>query len=106
MPKFLIETSLTAEGVAGVRSEGGTAREEAVRRAVESLGGRLEGFYFAFGERDAFVIADFPDHRAAVALSLAVNASGAVTSRMTLLLTSEDVDAAARSKVDFRAPGA
>jgi uncharacterized protein with GYD domain len=106
MPKFLIETTLTPQGVAGLRSEGGTARQEAVRKAVDSLGGTLEGFWFAFGERDAFVIADFPDHSGAIALSLAVNASGAVTSRTTQLLTSEDVDAAAQRKVDFRAPGA
>ena len=79
---------------------------EAVRGAIESLGGTLETFYFAFGERDAFVIADFPDRRAAAAMSLAVNASGAVTSRMTVLLTPEELDAAAKTPVDFRAPGA
>jgi uncharacterized protein with GYD domain len=77
-----------------------------VRGAIESLGGTLETFYFAFGERDAFVIADFPDRRAAAAMSLAVNASAAVTSRMTVLLTPEELDAAAKTPVDFRAPGA
>jgi uncharacterized protein with GYD domain len=53
MPKFLIETSLSAEGMKGVHGEGGSARRDAVRRAVESVGGRLEMFYFAFGEHDA-----------------------------------------------------
>jgi uncharacterized protein with GYD domain len=106
MPKFLLETSLSAEGMKGVHSEGGSARRDAVRRAVESVGGRLEMFYFAFGEHDAYVVADFPDNRSAAAVSLAVNSSGALTSRMVVLLTAEDVDAAAQSEVDFRAPGA
>jgi hypothetical protein len=39
-------------------------------------------------------------------VSLAVNSSGALTSRMVVLLTAEDIDAAAQSEVDFRAPGA
>jgi uncharacterized protein with GYD domain len=105
MPKFLIESSLTAEGVKGVHREGGTARRDAVRTAIESVGGRLEAFYFAFGERDAYVIADFPDSRSAAALALAVNASAALSTRTVLLLTAEDVDAAAQTAVDFRPPG-
>jgi uncharacterized protein with GYD domain len=47
MPKFLLEASLTAQGVKGVRSEGGTARREAVQMALQSVGGQLEAFYFA-----------------------------------------------------------
>ena len=106
MPKFLIETSLTAQGVKGVQSEGGTARREAVRKAVESLGGRLEAFYYAFGDRDVYVIADLPDHQSATALALAAGASGALTTHTVVLVTPEEVDAAAKATVDFRPPGA
>lgn len=42
MPKFLFHASLNAEGVAGVLAEGGTARREVVKNAVESVGGTLE----------------------------------------------------------------
>ena len=106
MPKFLIEASLTAQGVKGVQTEGGTARRQAVMSAVESVGGQLESFHFGFGDRDVFVIADFPDNKSAAAMALAVNASGAVTTRTVVLLTPEEVDAAAKHSVDYRPPGA
>lgn len=105
MPSFLIEASLTAGGVKGVQSEGGTARREAVRSAIESVGGRLESFHFGFGDQDVFVIADFPDNESAAAMALAVNSSGAVTTRTVVLLTPEEVDAAARRSVEYRPPG-
>jgi uncharacterized protein with GYD domain len=106
MPKFLMEASFTTEGVKGVRSEGGTARREAVEKAIESVGGQLEGFYFAFGHRDVYVLADFPDNQSAAAMALTVNATGAVATRTIVLLTPEDVDAAAKRSADYRAPGA
>jgi uncharacterized protein with GYD domain len=106
MPKFLIEASLTTQGVKGVQSEGGTARREAVTSAVESAGGQLESFYFGFGDHDVFTIADFPDNESVAAMALAVNSSGAVTTRTVVLLTPEEVDAAAKRSVDYRAPGA
>jgi uncharacterized protein with GYD domain len=105
MPKFLLEASLTAQGVKGVRGEGGTARREAVKKALESVGGQLEALYFAFGERDVYVLADLPDNASAAAMAMAVNASGAVASRTIVLLTPEDVDAAANRSVDYRQPG-
>jgi uncharacterized protein with GYD domain len=106
MPKFLIEASLTTQGVKGVQAEGGTARREAVASAAESIGGRLESFHFAFGDHDVIVIADFPDNEGAAAMALAVNASGAVTTRTVVLLTPEEVVAAVKRSVDYRAPGA
>lgn len=106
MPKFLIEASLTVPGVKGVQSEGGTARREAVARAAESVGGKLESFHFGFGDHDVFVIAEFPDNESAAAMALAVNSSGAVTTRTIVLLTPEEVDAAVKRSVEYRAPGA
>ncbi len=106
MPKFLIEASLTAQGAKGVQSEGGTSRKEAVTSAVESVGGQLESFHFGFGESDVFVVADFPDNQGAAAMALAVNSSGAVTTRTVVLLTPEEVDEAAKRSVAYRPPGA
>ena len=105
MPKFLIEASLTAQGVKGVQSEGGTARREAVTSAVESLGGQVESFHFGFGDHDVFVIADLPDNESAAAMALAVNSSGAVTTRTVVLVTPEEIDAAAERSVQYRPPG-
>ena len=105
MPKYMIEASLTHEGVKGVQAEGGTARRDAVAKAIESAGGTLDEFYFAFGDRDVYVLADFPDNESATALALAVNATGRVESRTVPLLAPEEVDAAAKRSVDYRPPG-
>ncbi len=62
MAKYLITASYTAEGAKGVLKDGGTKRRQAAEAAIKSAGGKLEAFYFAFGESDAFVILDAPDH--------------------------------------------
>ena len=105
MPKYLVEASYTAEGVKGVQSAGGTSRRDAIAALAESVGGQLESFYFAFGERDVYTVVDLPDNESATAVALTVNASGAVNVRTTVLLTPEEVDAAAKRSVEYRAPG-
>jgi uncharacterized protein with GYD domain len=106
MPKYLIEASYTVEGVKGVQSAGGSSRRDAIAALAESAGGQLESFYFAFGERDVYTVVDLPDNESATAVALTVNASGAVTVRTTVLVTPEEVDAAAKRSVEYRAPGA
>ena len=105
MPKFLITASYTLEGIKGVQSKGGSARREAVKEALEGLGGSLEAFYFGFGDDDAYVIGDLPSNEAAAAVALAVGASGGATTKTTVLLTPEEVDSAAKQSVSYRAPG-
>ena len=83
MPKFLIEASYTLEGVKGLRSAGGTSRRDAIAHALESVGGTLEHFSFAFG----------------------VNSAGGATTKMTPLISPEEVDAAAKLSVEYRPPG-
>jgi uncharacterized protein with GYD domain len=105
MAKFLVKASYTTEGVKGVQSAGGTSRRDAVAAMAEGLGGRLESFYFAFGETDAYVILDLPDNQAAAAASIAVNTAGGATSEVVVLLAAEEIDAAAKLSVDYRPPG-
>jgi uncharacterized protein with GYD domain len=105
MPKFLVLASYTQDGAKGVLSAGGTSRRDAVTKLAEGLGGTLESFYFAFGETDAFVVLDLPDNVSAAAASMAVSASGGATSEVVVLLTPEDIDAASKRSVDYRAPG-
>jgi uncharacterized protein with GYD domain len=105
MPKYLWKASYTASGVRGVAGEGGSARRDAVAKAIQSVGGTQEAFYFAFGDADVYVIADLPDNGAATTLALAINGSGAVTVETIPLLTPEEVDAAAKRKVEFRPAG-
>ena len=106
MPKYLVVADYTTEGAKGVQSKGGSDRVAAVKQAIEGLGGTMEAFYFAFGPHDAYVISDVPDNASAAALALAVNTSGGATSETVVLLTPEEVDAAAQKSVGYRAPGA
>jgi uncharacterized protein with GYD domain len=103
--KFLVKASYSTAGAKGVQSAGGTSRRDAVAKMAEGLGGRLENFYFAFGETDAYVVLDLPDNRTAAAASIAVNAAGGATTDVVVLLTPEDVDEAAKLSVDYRPPG-
>jgi uncharacterized protein with GYD domain len=105
MPKYLVKASYTAAGAKGVATGGGSARRDSVRRMAESVGGSLEAFYFAFGDTDAYVILDLPDHEAATAIALAVNSSGAVSLETVALLEPELLDAAAKRSVDYRPAG-
>jgi uncharacterized protein with GYD domain len=105
MAKFLIEANYSPEGAKGVAAKGGTSRREAVEHVLGSLGGKLESFHFAFGGTDAYVIADLPSNEAAAAVALAVNASGGAAVSTVVLLTPEEVDAAAKLSVDYRPPG-
>ncbi len=105
MPKYLIEASYTNEGVKGIQAAGGSSRRDAVSAAIESVGGSLESFHFGFGDHDAYVIADVPDNESAAALAISVNAAGGAVVRTTVLLTPEEVDAAAQRSVGYRAPG-
>jgi uncharacterized protein with GYD domain len=105
MAKFLVRGSYTAEGAKGLIKEGGTGRKAAVQKALESLGGKLDSIYFPFGGDDVVVICDMPDAITGLALSLAVNSSGAVRITTTPLLTVEDVDAACKKAVSYRPAG-
>jgi uncharacterized protein with GYD domain len=106
MSKYLIKVAYTAEGTRGLVKEGGTARRAAVQKLTEGLGGKVEAFYFAYGEHDAYVVIDIADQASGLALSMAVNASGAVRASTIPLLTPEEVDAASKKSVPYRAPGA
>lgn len=106
MPKFLFEASYTPDGIKGVQSAGGSSRRDAVAQVAESVGGQLESFYFAFGERDAYVIVELPDNESAAAVALTVNAAGGATVRTVVLLAPDEVDAAAKRSVDYQPPGA
>jgi uncharacterized protein with GYD domain len=105
VPKYLFEIKYTLDGMKGLKEEGGTARVGAAKALVEDVGGTLESFHFAFGGRDAFVIADMPDNVASAALGLIVGASGGVTSAVTVLLTPEEIDEAAKKQSTYRPPG-
>jgi uncharacterized protein with GYD domain len=104
MPKYLTMVSYTPEGIKGLVKEGGTARRAAVEKMLQKLGGRLEGFYFAFGDNNAYVISEGPDNATAAAISLAIT-TGAIRTKTVVLLSPEEVDLAFGLPVEYPPPG-
>ena len=105
MPTFLMHANYVGDGITGLLKEGGSARRAAAAQAIESLGGKLEAFYYAFGETDAYLIATMPDNVTMASVALKVSASGRVTVRTTVLITPEEMDQAAKKTPTYRPPG-
>jgi uncharacterized protein with GYD domain len=105
VPKYLLQATYTAEGAKGLAREGGSKRRAQVEEMLKRLGGRLDDFYYAFGESDVYLIAEVPDAVSAAAISLAVNESGAVHCKTTVLITPEEMDQATKKAVAYRPPG-
>jgi len=106
MAKYLIEANYVGEGIKGLLKEGGSSRRQAVDKLLASVGGKVESFYYAFGDTDAYVVVDVPDNITAAAVALTVAASGAVKLKTTVLMTPEEVDQATKKSPAYRAPGA
>jgi uncharacterized protein with GYD domain len=106
MGRYLWQATYTAEGAKGLLKEGGSSRRKLIEELVTAAGGRLEGFYYAFGDSDVYVIAELPGDADAAAVSLAVGAGGAATIKTTVLLDPETIDEATKRTVAYRVPGA
>ncbi|HWC32490.1 MAG TPA: GYD domain-containing protein [Actinomycetota bacterium] len=105
MAKYLWRGSYTELGLKGLREDGGSRRRESVSKLAESLGGKLEAFYFAFGEDDLYLIYEMPDNVSATAGALIVGAPGAVRGATIPLVTPEEVDEAVKRIGEYRPPG-
>ena len=105
IPKYLIAASYSADVLKGLQKDKASGRQQAVRAALERLGGNLEATYFALGEDDVYIIVDLPDNVTATALGINVSATGLVRTRTTALLTVEEVDSALEKSVEYRSPG-
>jgi uncharacterized protein with GYD domain len=93
--KYLFQDSLAGESLKGLLKEGKTRRREEAIQFVESLGGTVESYYFAFGDTDAYIIVDLPDNVIATAGSLIGNTIGTTKTKATVLIMPEEVDQAA-----------
>ena len=105
MPKYLVQANYTAEGVKGLRTDKASGRAEMLQHAVEAIGGKLEAFYWTFGEHDAVAIIDAPNNVKAAALSMAAASSGHLRLQTTPLMTAHEVDQALAQEVHYRAGG-
>jgi uncharacterized protein with GYD domain len=105
MPKYLVVASYTAEGAKGVLKDGGSKRRQAADAALKSVGGKVDAFYFAFGDNDVYAVIDAPDNISMAAASMAIGASGAVHTKTVVLLTPEEIDQAAKKTPSYQPPG-
>jgi uncharacterized protein with GYD domain len=106
MPKYLVQVSINKDGIRDVLSKArGTGLRAAVAKFAESAGGRLDAYYFAFGQHDVVAIMDLPDNISAAALSVAASGTGAVHVQMTTLVTPEEMDQAVEMSATLAVPG-
>ena len=96
MAKYLWIATYNPQGVKGLLHAGGTRRKKAVEAALRTVGGKMEAYYYALGAVDCYIIADVPDNVSIAALSLVINAAGAVSVHTTALLTVEEMDLAVK----------
>lgn len=105
MPKYLIVATYSSEGMKGILREGGSERKKMIADMTKNLGGELESFYYAFGSRDVYSVVDLPDNVTAAAIATHISAGGMVRSEVIVLVTPEEMDKAARTKMYYRPPG-
>jgi uncharacterized protein with GYD domain len=83
-------------------------RRKAVQEYIESVGGKLHGFWYAFGTHDGYNLWEAPDNVSMAAVALAISGGGALSSleTTTLLTVDETMDALRKAEqVRYRAPG-
>ena len=108
MPLYLSRFSYTPETWARLVNNP-EDRRDAARSYIESVGGRLHGFWYAFGDHDAFNLWEAPDNVSMAAVAMAISGGGALSRfETTVLLTVEEtMDAMRRSReIQYRPPGA
>ena len=108
MPLYLTRFSYTPETWANLIASP-EDRREAAQAYIESVGGRLHGFWYAFGTHDGYNLWEAPDNVSMAAVALAISGGSALSSfETTVLLTVDETLDALRKAGDvrYRAPGA
>jgi len=107
MPMYLSRFSYTPE-TWGRLVKSPEDRRDAARTYIESVGGTLHGFWYAFGEHDGLTLWEAPDSVSMAAVAIAIGGGGAVSAIDTTVLLSveETLDALNRAqRVQYRPPG-
>jgi uncharacterized protein with GYD domain len=108
MPLYLSKFSYTPETWAKLIANP-EDRRKAAESYIESVGGKLHGFWYAFGEHDGYNLWEAPDDVSMAAVALAIGAGGALSSfETTVLMTVEEtMEALVKAgQVQYRPPGA
>ncbi len=107
MPYYLIQAAYTSESWAA-QIKNPQDRAAQIRALIESKGGKLHHFFYAFGEYDVVAVTEAPDNAAIAEVMIAIGGGGAASAtKTTVLMTAEEGLAAVRGagSVEYRAPG-
>jgi uncharacterized protein with GYD domain len=107
MPMYLSRFNYTPETWARL-AKNPEDRRGAAKQYIESVGGKLHGFWYAFGDHDGYTLWEAPDNVSMAAVALAIGSGGALSSiQTTVLLTIEETIAALKkaSSIAYRSPG-
>ena len=102
--RYLIRADLTPEGIRNLQKQPPTALKAGVAKFVESVGGKLEFWYFDYGEATAYSIIYYPDEIAAATAQLSTNSAGFARVRIRPLLSAEEMDKAVAKVPPVRVP--
>jgi uncharacterized protein with GYD domain len=107
MPRYVNIFKYTPEGVKGFMKDKAAGREAALKKAIESAGGKLESlFWVATGEYSGLAIFESPDAGATAALGALAMSTGVVSeTRVIELLTTSEMDRALGKPMTYRPPG-
>jgi uncharacterized protein with GYD domain len=108
MPLYLTRFSYTPQTWARL-IERPEDRRKAAQAYVESVGGKLHGFWYAFGAHDGYTLWEAPDNASMAAVALAISAGGALDSHETtvLMTVDETIDALrVAQQIQYEPPGA
>jgi len=108
VPMYLTRFSYTPEAWARM-AKNPEDRRNAARTYIESVGGKLHGFWYAFGEYDGYNLWEAPDNVSMAAVAIALSSGGALSKfETTVLMTVEEtLEALGRAgSVSYRPPGA
>jgi uncharacterized protein with GYD domain len=102
--RYLVRAVLTAEGINNLRKQPPTALKAGVAKFVESVGGKLEFWFFDFGNTTAYSVIDYPGEIAAATAQLSTNSAGFAHVTIRPLLSAEEMDEAVAKLPPIRVP--
>ena len=107
MPLYLTMFSYTPDAWAKL-IKNPEDRRAAAKKYIEEVGGKLHGFWYAFGDHDGYNLWEAPDNVSMAATAMAFSAGGALSSLHTTVLLTVDETVAAMKKaasITYRPPG-
>jgi uncharacterized protein with GYD domain len=102
--RYLVRAVLTAEGLKNLQKQPPTALKAGVAKFVESVGGKLEFWFFDYGAATAYSVIEYPDEIAAATAQLSTNSAGFARVTIRPLLSAEEMDKAVAKVPPVRVP--